>query len=175
MTRFLAIPLILALAACQSAAPLRDGAPDLAAELVPRRDATPPEGPAGACWASDTVPAVIETVTEQILDEPERRAADGRVTQPAVFRSEQRQRILSDRREVWFRAPCPSEQTPDFIASLQRALKARGVYLDPVTGVADAATARAVRRHQAPLGLDSPVLALATARALGISAADLGR
>ncbi len=175
MTRFLAIPLLLVLAACQTAAPLPDGSPDLAAELIDKRDDTPPKTAEGVCWGSDTVPAVIETVTEQILVEPEARAADGSVVRPAVFRSEQRQRILSDRRDVWFRAPCPEDQTADFIATLQRALKARGIYLEPVTGVADAATASAVRRYQAPLGLDSPVLALATARALGIAAADLTR
>jgi len=174
MYRILPIILSLGLGACQTTPP-PGAAQNLHIELVPKRGDTPPAAPPDACWASDTVPAVIETVTEQIRAQPERRAPDGRVIQPAVFRTETRQRIVSDRREVWFRTPCAAEQTVEFIASVQRALKARGFYLAPVTGALDAATAEAIRRYQAPLGLDSPVLALTTARALGISASDLGR
>ncbi|MFN3823004.1 MAG: peptidoglycan-binding domain-containing protein [Pseudorhodobacter sp.] len=175
MYRTLPIILSLGLGACQTT-PLPPGAAqNLYIELIPKRGDTPPTSPPDACWATDTVPAVIETVTQQIRAEPERRAPDGRLIQPAVFRTETRQRIVSDRREVWFQTPCADEQSVEFIASLQRALKARGFYLAPVTGALDSATAEAIRRYQGPLGLDSPVLALTTARALGISASDLGR
>jgi hypothetical protein len=76
--------------------------------------------------------------------------------------------MVQDREEVWFRAPCPAEQTVQFTASLQRALKARGLYLLPVTGTVDAATGEAIRRFQAQRGLDSPILSLAAAQELGL-------
>lgn len=62
-----------------------------------------------------------------------------------------------------------------FLASLQRALKARGLYLGEVTGEWNAATAEGVRRFQAERGLDSPRLSLAAARELGLIAVDLDR
>lgn len=67
-----------------------------------------------------------------------------------------------------FAVPCPDRLTPDLWASVQRALQVRGHYAGPVTGAPDAATGEAVRRFQAPLGLDSPVLSLDGARHLGL-------
>lgn len=148
---------------------------DFAADVVERaRAAGPPKGPGGACWQSDIRPAVIETVTEQVLVTPERRDAAGRIEQPAVYASESHQRILSDRGAIWFRVPCPPEMTPEFIASLQRALKARGLYLRAPTGVMDAPTRTALRRYQRAHGLDSDHLSLAAARALGLIVAGAG-
>lgn len=175
MHRYFPILFALGLGACQTVPPPQGQAMDLRADLMPRGTESPPEAPTGTCWVPDTLPAVIDTVTEQILVEPERRDDAGSVIRPAVFRTETRQQIVSDRRDVWVRTPCPDDQTPAFIASLQRALKARGFYLEPVTGVMDGATSAAIRRFQAQIGLDSPVLTLETARMLGIAAADLRR
>lgn len=133
----------------------------------------PPAGPEGVCWASDTTPAVIETTTEQVLIAPELRDEAGNVIRPASYRSETQQRMLHEREEVWFQSPCPEEMTVDFIATLQRALKARGLYLLPLTGEMDAPTREAIRRFQAERGLDSPVLSLAAAQELGIVATAL--
>lgn len=130
---------------------------------------TPPQAD-GTCWASDTTPAVIETVTEQLLIKAELRDERGKVRSPAEFETKTVQRLVQDREMVWFTAPCPAEMTVDFIASLQRALKARGRYLNVVTGVYDQATGDAVRKLQAERGLDSPVLAMATAQDLGLAA-----
>lgn len=145
---------------------------DLGLELIRLDQPGPPQGPEGACWASDVTPMIIETVSEHVLVSPEKRAEDGQVIEPASFRTETQQRIVKEREEVWFRAPCPADYTVDFVATLQRALKARGFYLLPVTGQVDAATREAIHRFQISLGLDSPELALATARELGIIAAD---
>lgn len=145
---------------------------DLSAELVRPRGDGPPPAPPGTCWQADIKPAVIETVTEQVQAAPEIIGADGKVQTAAVFRSETRQRIVEDRETVWFRTPCPSEMTVEFIATLQRALKARGLYLLPLTGRMDAPTRNAIRRFQAPLGIDSDHLSLAGARMLGIVSAD---
>lgn len=136
-----------------------------AIEWVPGSE--PPANP-GDCWASDISPAVIETVTEQEILTPEVRDDAGVVTQSATYRTTVRQRIVQERTEVWFRVPCPEDQDAEFVASLQRALKARGYFLLPLTGVQDAATSEAVRRFQAERGLDSPVLSLAAAQELGL-------
>ena len=164
-----ALAVWLVLAAC--AAPVGTVTTDLAAALLPAPDATPPATPAGAWWARAVTPAVIETVTEQVLANPERRGPDGVVTAPATFRTETRQSIVAERRAVWFETPCEGVMGPEFLATLQRALKARGLYRDALTGVLDAPTRVAIRAWQRPRGLDSDVLALASARALGIVAA----
>lgn len=164
----------LGLAGCGPTAPA--GAParaDLTIELVTLKGEGPPAGPEGACWDKDTTPAVIETTTEQVLISPEQRDATGKVVAPASFRTIASQRMLQDRAEVWFRAPCPGDVTVAFLASLQRALKARGLYLGEITGEWNAATAEGVRRFQAERGLDSPRLSLAAARELGLIAVDL--
>lgn len=164
----------LVLAGCQSAtvpeAPKRG---DLSDEVVRSKTNGPPKGPEGACWQADLKPAVIETVTEQIMVSPEVLAEDGTVISPATFRTNTSQRMIEDRETVWFRAPCPAEMTEEFIATLQRALKARGFYLLPLTGRMDAPTRAAVRQFQAQRGLDSDHLSLAAARELGIIATAL--
>lgn len=148
---------------------------DLAAELIRLDRPGPPKGPEGACWASDITPMVVETVTEQVMVSPERLGPDGAVIAPASFRSETHQRIVQEREEIWFRAPCDADWTVEFVATLQRALKARGYYLLPVTGALDGQTRDAVHRYQIDRGLDSPQLSLAAARELGIVAADRDR
>jgi hypothetical protein len=165
--RFYVLGMTLFLAACQGPPHLR-AAPDLRVELYPKTGPMPPEGPPGNCWGSDTTPAVIDTYTKHVLLRPEKRDAAGQLVSPAIFRTEIKQEIVQDRREVWFRAPCPADMTQDFVATVQRALKARGLYLAPLTGQFDAPTRHAIRQFQAPLGLDSEQLSLAAARSLGI-------
>lgn len=161
--------MLVVLCACQTAGvPKPPRSSDLAREIVRLDKPGPPTRPEGACWESDVTPAVIETVTEQIVVTPETRAEDGSLLTPASYRTDTRTRILRDREEVWFRAPCPADYTVDFVASVQRALKARGYYMLDLTGQMDAATRDAVRRYQAERGLDSARLSLAAARELGL-------
>ncbi|AZB54890.1 peptidoglycan-binding protein [Cereibacter sphaeroides] len=68
----------------------------------------------------------------------------------------------------WFEAPCPDLMTPERIATLQRALEARGLYAGEITEELDTRTRSGIRKLQAPLGLDSDRLSLAAARALGL-------
>lgn len=84
---------------------------------------------------------MIETVTEQVIVSPEMRDAAGQITAPATFRSKTAQRMVQDRLDVWFRAPCPDQMDVAFIASLQRALKARGLLGAAISGSYDAPTA----------------------------------
>ena len=141
-----AIALILTLAACQPTPEVRRAAPAPEAPLA----ATPDAG----CWARDTIPPLTETVFE--VDAAGTRHPREVVRRPAEERA--------------FAVPCDHEMTEDLIASLQRALTVRGLFSGLVNGVMDAPTREAVRRFQAPLGLDSAILSLDAARALGLIA-----
>ncbi|WP_353342965.1 peptidoglycan-binding domain-containing protein [Litorivita sp. NS0012-18] len=152
------------MAGCQIGLP--QPAPQLNYAFAP----APPGAKPGTCWGRHDVPAVIETVTEQIMLQPAEVMSDGTVLAPAVFKTETRQQILRERRETWFERPCDDVMTPEFIATLQRALAARGHYSGAVSGEMSAKTLRAIRAYQAAQGLDSAVLSLAAARKLGLIA-----
>ena len=166
-------PGLLALAACMPAAdrdafanPLIAG--EGAVEVL--RGAGPPDADPLACYGRKSTPAVIETVTEQVMLQPPQIDTDGSLREPAIFVTETHQRIVTERRELWFEVPCALEAGDrDFIAALQRALSARGLYAGPVTGEMNRRTARAVRAFQAPQGLDSEILSLAAAQQLGLA------
>lgn len=141
MIRPLFLCSILALAACQGGpTPEAPARANLAGELLRRSQPGSPPAPPGTCWASDVIPAVIETVTEQFTARPAILAPDGSVQTPAIYRTVTQQKIVKDRETVWFRTPCPEVMTADFIATLQRALKARGYYLLSLTGQLDPPT-----------------------------------
>ncbi|SCM68575.1 peptidoglycan-binding domain-containing protein [Donghicola eburneus] len=131
------------------------------------------DGPAGAapgtCWGVEFTPAVIETVTEDILVAPASTLPDG-TPQPPVYRTTTRQEIVQDRGEQWFETPCEKDLTPDFIASLQRALELRGYLRGNPDGVLDIRTKRAIQSFQRDFGLDSDVLSMRAARQLGLVA-----
>lgn len=124
----------------------------------------------GRCFGRDITPAVIETVTAQELARPETRDAAGTVTAPAAYQTVTRQQIVRDRTEVLFETLCPPAFTSDLVASLQRALTARGFYRGPISGMLDAATGRAVQDFQRSDGPDSPLLSITAARRLGLVA-----
>lgn len=163
--------LLLGLTACAPAVPEVE-APQTALAFEAEARTSRPAPIAGRCWGEDLRPALFETVTEQRQIAPERRHAEGRSLAPARFASESHQREVRPRQTIWFPVPCPADLGREdvFIASLQRALKARGYYAAPVTGLRDAVTQEALRRYQAANGLDSAVLSLAAARALGLVA-----
>lgn len=158
----------LALGGCQAALP------QMAEPVhVSTRDEAPPGAAPGTCWGQDETPAVVETVTEQIILQPPEILADGTVQRPAVYKTETRQQIVKPRKATWFETPCEADLTPEFIASLQRALAARGHYRGPVTGRLDVRTRTAIRAFQRPQGLDSGMISLAAARQMGLIALDL--
>ncbi|MDC0659723.1 peptidoglycan-binding domain-containing protein [Leisingera sp. SS27] len=160
--------LLAALAALPACVQPQPGSPGSETSRTGRY--APPGAAPGTCWSKHTSPAVIETVTSQVLAEPAQLDASGRVLRPATFRTETSQQIVRPRQEQWIEIPCPEMMTPDFIRTIQRALAARGLYRGPVHGQMDAATRAAVQRYQAPLGLDSGTLTLASARRLGLIA-----
>ncbi|MCG6903130.1 MAG: peptidoglycan-binding protein [Rhodobacter sp.] len=148
------------------------GLPDVARMAEPTQVEThakpPPGSDPNACYGHDATPAVVETVTRQILLQPAQVSTDGSVTYPAVYKTETRQAIVRERKELWFETPCAHELTPEFLSTLQRALKARGFYAGPINGELTPRTRRAVRAFQKPQGLDSSILSKAAARQLGL-------
>ena len=115
-----------------------------------------PKARAGECFARERQPALYESIIEQ--------SRRGR----AQYATKAEQRLLRAPREIWFATPCPAEMTPALIASLQRALMARGLYRGEVNGVMTAQTGAALHAYQSQAGLGSHKLALATARHLGL-------
>ncbi|MCX7564907.1 peptidoglycan-binding domain-containing protein [Sulfitobacter sp. F26169L] len=130
----------------------------------------PPGAPPGTCWGKIPTPAVIETVTEQVLVTPAKINPDGTIATLPVYREESRQQIVTPRTDRWFEIPCPPDFTVEFVSTLQRALQVRGLYEGEVNGNMDQATRRAVLQVQTAAGLPSDVLSIETARDLGIVA-----
>ncbi len=159
---------VAGLAACDPAAqgPKAEAPPEPGVMEATRNG---PVGAApGTCWGKTVSPAVIETVQTQVQIKPAQVNPDGTVSKPPVYRTENRQEIVVARKDNWFETPCPDVLTPEFVASLQRALQVRGNYVGPATGVLDAPTRAAIQRVQKQEGLDSAVLSLMTARMLGL-------
>lgn len=133
----------------------------------------PAGAPPGSCWGRTVTPAVIETMTTQVQVTPARISPTGEIQSLPEYRTETRQNIVTPRIDNWFETPCKDRLTPDFIASLQRALLVRDFYGGPVSGVFNDATRRAMRAYQISAGgPDSPVLAIKTARSLGLIAVE---
>ncbi|MCE8546856.1 peptidoglycan-binding protein [Ruegeria pomeroyi] len=160
----------LGLSACNAGLPDVDA---LREPEVSRFTAEAPPGAApGTCWGKQVTPAIIETVTHQVMLQPAEVQSDGSVLRPAVYKTETRQEIVRERKETWFETLCAEEMTPEFIASVQRALAVRGLYRGAPSGEMDARTRAAVRRYQKPQGLDSGILSRAAARELGLVAVE---
>lgn len=160
-------PLLLILAAC---APQGAGAPDPAAVPAPivvslgeiETDA------AGRCFARAAPPTQTNIVEEMVEVVPEHRAPDGTVINPAVFRTITRPQTVATGIGAQFETVCPPVYTEAFVSTLQRALLIRRAYEGPITGRYDDATSLAVQRFQQAAAVDSPLLAVSTARDLGI-------
>ena len=130
----------------------------------------PPGAAPDTCWDKTVSPAVVETQTRKVQLQPAQISTDGRVQAPPIYKTETQQIVVEPRRENWFEIPCPAVLTPNFVASLQRALAARGHYSGEVTGRMDLRTRQAVHRFQRSEGFDNPILTVAAARKLGLIA-----
>ncbi len=133
---------------------------------------TPPGAAPGTCWDKTVSPAVVETQTRKVELQPAQISTDGRVQAPPIYKTETQQIVVEPRRENWFEIPCADVLTPEFVASLQRALAARGHYDGPPTGKIDLRTRQAIHRFQRSEGFDNPTLTVAAARKLGLIAID---
>ena len=122
------------------------------------------------CFAKENLPAVIETVTERKVKRPEVLGKDGVVIRKATYRTQSRQNIVSERREIEYQTLCASDYTPELISNLQRALKARGYYSGAVNGLLTPTTEKAVKDYQVSLNFPATKLARFTAQQLGLIA-----
>lgn len=172
-------PTALMLGACQQVSPPIVMPTVGKADMIPVLTAAPEKTSDGTCWGKDRTPALVETVTEQVLIRPAGPvigpSPDGAPTyktvqSPAVYGTQTQQKIITPRADFWFKVPCAPQINAGFIATLQRALKSRGLYRGAITGVMDVKTHKAVRWYQKPHGLDSTSLSLVAARQLGIIA-----
>ncbi len=158
--------LALILAAC--------AAPEQTGTVWPGEAPPEPERmPDGTCQAREVVPAVYEEVMGEVQVVQAEIAEDGTVIRPPIYRRQPVPKVISPRGELRFEVPCPELVTPELVASLQRALLARGYFDGAVTGQLDAPTVAALRRYQSERGLESGQLSVETARALGLIAARL--
>jgi hypothetical protein len=156
------------LAGCMDAPQVTRADNDL---IGPLADPATVDAQSGTCFARATTPAIIETVTEQVMVQPATVRSDGSVDTPAAFRTVTRQQILRERREVEFETPCASLMTPQFVASVQRALIARGYYRGGINGTLDTRTTAAIERFQAAQNdVHTGTLTLKTAQVLGLVA-----
>ncbi|WP_375260473.1 peptidoglycan-binding protein [Palleronia sp.] len=150
-------PSILALLALSACAPAR---PDVSRFVEPILHATPEQRVdltrPQICQTRDETPAVVETVTESRAD------SGGR------YHTETTHRIVAARDEIWFDTPCRDAWTPEFIASVQRALIVRGYMDGPATGGIDRETRQAIRAFQKVEGINSDVLSIAAGKRLGL-------
>lgn len=161
--------LCLALAACvppPDDTPTRFAFTALEAARVPAPAGATP----GSCWARDVTPAVIETRTAQVREQPAILNPDGSLLAPAIYATETRQDIVVPRKEYVFETLCAKDIGPEIFSSLQRALAARDLYDGPISGEINLATEAALRRFQRSQGLETALLTIETARQLGLVA-----
>lgn len=158
MFRSAVLLIALPLAACVSNTA---GPPPTEVEII--------RNPTGQCFARDISPASVVVVPQEELVQPEIRGADGRVIQPAIYRRFDAPQIAAKRDAVLFEAVCVERLTPEFTASVQRALEARNFYNGTITARMDTATRLAVLRYQRRrFSQDSDVLSVDTAREIGL-------
>ena len=129
--------------------------------------------PGGGCVATERTDPTYKEVPRQVEVIPAEYGADGVLVNPPVYRNTSVRQIDQEGTVLRFPAPCPPVYTPEFIASVQRALAARGLYSGAITSQLDQGTRAAIRRYQSARGLDSDKLALETARDLGLVAVEL--
>lgn len=124
----------------------------------------------GACFATTAGP--IETVVVEDIIEvaPAIKDRNGVVVSPAVYRNITRPATNTVGDGNRFETVCPPMFTTAFVETLQRAMITRQAYSGQVTGQYDTATGLAVQRFQRERGIDSPYLAVSTARQLGVLA-----
>lgn len=124
------------------------------------------------CWDKTVTPAVIETVTEQIIVQAAELDADGTVLTPAIHETRTTQKIVQERTESRFEILCEETMTPEFIMTVQRALQVRTLYYGQINGQLDTVTRAAIRDYQKQQGLDSSILSVDAARKLGLIAVE---
>ena len=113
-------------------------------------------------------PAEIFTQINTRLVQPEKRNTAGQLVLPAQYETIRTQTITKPRSVTKIDAVCPEDLTLEFIASLQRAFQARGLFFSTITGAMDTPTRRAILNFQTARGVESATVMKATAQELGL-------
>ena len=122
----------------------------------------------GRCYGTTRGPDSFQTLINQVEVLPENRTASGSLINPAIFRNEANRVRIPSEETLRFETICPPRYTEPFVFSLQRALAARGAYSGLINGQLDAETSRAIQLFQLDRGINSALLATATAQDLGL-------
>ena len=120
------------------------------------------------CYFEKITPAEISTQVEPRLVQSEKRNTTGHLVSPAQYEITRTQTIIKPRSVTKIDAVCPEDLTPEFIASLQRAFQARGLFFSTITGAMDTPTRRAILNFQTARGVESATVMKATAQELGL-------
>ena len=120
------------------------------------------------CYFEKITPAEISTQVKTRLVQPEKRNTAGQLVSPAQYETTRTQTITKTRSVTKIDAVCPEDMTPEFIASLQRAFQARGLFSSTITGSIDTSTRRAILNFQTARGVESATVMKATAQELGL-------
>jgi len=121
------------------------------------------------CYFENITPAEISTQVKTRLVQPEKRNTAGQLVSPAQYETTRIQTITKARSITKIDAVCPEDLTPEFIASVQRAFKARGLFSSTITGSMDTSTRRAILNFQTVRGVKSATVMKATAQELGLT------
>ena len=113
-----------------------------------------------------------ETAPERCWAPGQQAAAGDNADSPVPTADAEAEAPISGPAQGGFETPCPDVLTPEFIASLQRALAARDYFVAPVTGEMDKAPRAAIASYQADLGLKRDTLSVDAARRLGLIAVE---
>jgi len=113
-------------------------------------------------------PAEIFTQIKTRLVQPEKRNTAGQLVLPAQYETIRTLTITKPRSVTKIDAVCPEDLTLEFIASLQRAFQARGLFFSTITGAMDTPTQRAILNFQTARGVESATVMKATAQELGL-------
>ena len=124
------------------------------------------------CYFEKITPAEISTQVKTRLVQPEKRNTAGQLVSPAQYETTRTQTITKARSITKIDAVCPEALTPEFIASLQRAFKALGLFSSTITGSMDNSTRRAILNFQTVRGVKSAIVMKATAQELGLVVVD---
>ena len=92
------------------------------------------------CYFEKITPAEISTQVKTRLVQPEKRNTAGQLVSPAEYETTRTLTITKARSITKIDAVYPEDLTPEFIASLQRAFKARGLFSSTITGSMDTST-----------------------------------
>ena len=120
------------------------------------------------CYVEKITPAEISTQVKTRLVQPEKRNTAGQLVLPAQYETIRTQTITKPRSVTKIDAVCPEDLTLEFIASLQRAFQARGLFFSTITGAMDTPTRRAILNFQTARGVESATVMKATAQELGL-------